>query len=582
MLSVTAFFLYFSKSISFTVDIVGQLQSISDGTTLVSREGKFEFGFFSPGNSKDRYVGIWFKKIPVQTVVWVANRCNPINYSSGLLMINNKGNLVLLYQNKSVVWSTSSSKEAKKPLVQLLDSGNLVLIDEEGGNSESYLWQSFDYPSDTALPGMKIGWDLRIGLNRRLMAWKNWDDPCPGDLSWEIRFNDAQHHRNPETYLMKGKVKYFRASPWNGLGFGGYPNLTATQPFNYQVADNEEEVYSMYNVTNNSLISMMVLNQTSATRQRFNWMDQSWRLYSAVPKDNCDTYGRCGANGYCAKYENPLCQCLKGFKPKSPENWNLRDWSQGCAREILLNCEDKDREKDGAKCLSNCSCVAYANFDISGKGSGCIIWFGDLMDVRTIPPPSQDLTSSKDRIMENDTSRDLSKENMELPLFELSTIILATNNFSASNKLGQGGFGPVYRGKLEDGQEIAVKRLSSSSGQGIEQFKNEVSLIAKLQHRNLAWTLVQHGRGIELLDSCLRNSHHDFQEVLRCIHVGLLCVQQSAADRPVMSSVILMLGSDSHVLPQPKRPGYFMEEPPPGCPVSSLTNDMTISVLEAR
>ena len=93
---------------------------------------------------------------------------------------------------------------------------------------------------------------------------------------------------------------------------------------------------------------------------------------------------------------------------------------------------------------------------------------------------------------------------------------------------------------------------------------------------------MQQGRGIELLDSCLRNSHYDFQEVLRCIHVGLLCVQQSAADRPGMSSVILMLGSDSHVLPQPKRPGYFLEEPPPGCPVSSPTNDMTISVLEAR
>ncbi|OMO94638.1 hypothetical protein COLO4_16243 [Corchorus olitorius] len=54
-----------------------------------------------------------------------------------------------------------------------------------------------------------------------------------------------------------------------------------------------------------------------------------------------------------------------------------------------------------------------------------------------------------------------------------------------TNKLGQGGFGPVYKGKLHDGKHVAVKRLSSSSGQGIEEFKNEVVLISKLQHRNL-------------------------------------------------------------------------------------------------
>ncbi|KAJ0700270.1 putative protein kinase RLK-Pelle-DLSV family [Helianthus annuus] len=61
----------------------------------------------------------------------------------------------------------------------------------------------------------------------------------------------------------------------------------------------------------------------------------------------------------------------------------------------------------------------------------------------------------------------------------------ATNDFSQENKLGVGGFGAVYRGKLEDGHEIAVKRLSKNSGQGDLEFKNEVLLVAKLQHRNL-------------------------------------------------------------------------------------------------
>ncbi|KAK1582655.1 hypothetical protein Q3G72_017012 [Acer saccharum] len=83
---------------------------------------------------------------------------------------------------------------------------------------------------------------------------------------------------------------------------------------------------------------------------------------------------------------------------------------------------------------------------------------------------------------------------LELPMFELSTIANATDNFSLHNKLGEGGFGPVYKGTLTDGQEIAVKRLSKISGQGLNEFKNEVILIAKLQHRNL----------VKLLGCCIQ------------------------------------------------------------------------------
>ncbi|XP_060188690.1 G-type lectin S-receptor-like serine/threonine-protein kinase SD1-1 [Lycium barbarum] len=75
-------------------------------------------------------------------------------------------------------------------------------------------------------------------------------------------------------------------------------------------------------------------------------------------------------------------------------------------------------------------------------------------------------------------------EEFEIPLFDLSTIMKATNNFSIDRKIGEGSFGPVYKGILE-GQEIAVKRLSRTSTQGESEFKNEVLCIAKLQHRNL-------------------------------------------------------------------------------------------------
>ena len=73
----------------------------------------------------------------------------------------------------------------------------------------------------------------------------------------------------------------------------------------------------------------------------------------------------------------------------------------------------------------------------------------------------------------------------ELPMFTLETLAAATGGFSEANKLGEGGFGLVYKGSLPGGEEVAVKRLSRSSGQGCQEFKNEVTLISELQHRNL-------------------------------------------------------------------------------------------------
>ncbi|KAK3424076.1 hypothetical protein EUGRSUZ_F00850 [Eucalyptus grandis] len=81
------------------------------------------------------------------------------------------------------------------------------------------------------------------------------------------------------------------------------------------------------------------------------------------------------------------------------------------------------------------------------------------------------------------------KEDIDLPLYDFSTIAVATGHFSQTNMIGAGGFGSVYKGNLSMGQEIAVKRLSKGSRQGLEEFMNEVLLIAKLQHRNLVGLL---------------------------------------------------------------------------------------------
>uniref|UniRef100_A0A2N9IHR5 non-specific serine/threonine protein kinase n=1 Tax=Fagus sylvatica TaxID=28930 RepID=A0A2N9IHR5_FAGSY len=389
--------LFFFFETTYGIDSITSTQSLADGNTLVSKDGNFELGFFSPGSSKNRYLGIWYKNIQDKTVVWVANRDSPINDSSGILMINSTASLVILSQNKSVVWSTSSLKQAQTPLLQLLDTGNLVLTDEK---SEAYLFQ---------------------GTSKNTI----------------------------------------RTGPWNGFGFSGSPGLKPNPVYAFTFVYNQDEVYFMFTLKDKSLLSRAVPNQTTSMFQAFHTEGNSTKLevYSALPIDRCDSYGVCGAYG-----------------------------------RYYIHMGEHKYESQGmqGKCLSNCSCTAYTNSDIK-EGIGCAIWFGDLLDIKQFPDGGQDLyirmhPSELEKLENNvmiDQNIEGQREDQELPLFNLTTIVAATNNFSSNNKLGEGGFGPVYKGTLTDGQEIAVKRLSRGSGQGLSEFKNEVMLIAKLQHRNL-------------------------------------------------------------------------------------------------
>jgi hypothetical protein len=79
--------------------------------------------------------------------------------------------------------------------------------------------------------------------------------------------------------------------------------------------------------------------------QLFIWVevDKKWIEFSSVPKDKCDTYNLCGVYGNCIIGEIPICQCLEGFKPKSPNTWNLDEWSKGCVRTTQLSCQHKDK-----------------------------------------------------------------------------------------------------------------------------------------------------------------------------------------------------------------------------------------------
>ena len=127
----------------------------------------------------------------------------------------------------------------------------------------------------------------------------------------------------------------------------------------------------------------------------------------------CDNYGICAGYGICDISINPVCSCLDKFKPQNEEDWASGDWSGGCVRRTPLNCKNDGLVKySGVKlpdtrnswysqsmnleecekmCLKDCSCMAYANIDIRGKGSGCLLWFEDLMDIKNLGESGQDI-----------------------------------------------------------------------------------------------------------------------------------------------------------------------------------------------
>ncbi|XP_040381833.1 receptor-like serine/threonine-protein kinase SD1-8 [Oryza brachyantha] len=404
---------------------------------LVSPADIFRLGLFPAVNRSRWFLGIWFTVSP-DTVVWVANRDRPLSSPSGVLAISAaRGGLVLLdgAGNETVVWSSSNSSAAAAGVVavvqaELLDTGNLVVRDKDG----NVLWQSFEHPTNTFLPGIRVGKDLRTGAEWSLSSWRSADDPSPGD------FRGFAPRSPAEWYMRNTSGGCGRRTPLQcGAGGGG---------------------------------------------------------------------GGGGGGGEDGFY------LLRGVK--LPE-------THGCAVDTGATLEECRR-----RCLSDCNCTAFSGADIRGSGSGCIQWFGELMDTRFVDG-GQDLyvrlakselglqhftrtnkfvlvitlvitgfvllllslglfliwrkARRGKKVSVLDETGDFISE---CPTYPFEIIRAATNGFSRKNEIGRGGFGIVYKGQLPDGQEIAVKQLSKENTvQGLKEFMNEVDLICKLQHRNL-------------------------------------------------------------------------------------------------
>lgn len=367
-------------------------QSLVDGEVLISPNQVFEFGFFSPGSSTSRFLGIWYKTTP-DIVVWVANRETPINGSQGVLALAENGKLILSSAQSRIIWSSNSSRETTSPDLLLLDSGNLVLAE-----NSTYIWQSFDYPGDTRLPGMKIEEDPDTGEGKYLTSWKSADDPSMGGFSYRI-----ENEGLSQTIIVDGTKKLNRVVFWNG-NFVGYPT-SADPAWKVEVVTNRGRLVSARQPFYDSVHARLTMNY-SGFLQRYVMTEKKdgWSLMIALPHDLCDNYGICGRNGICKIYKNPACECLRGFKPTSEKEWSIFDWKGGCNRNMSLDCQTEEGflEVGGIKfpdslnfrlntsmtidecrdeCLKNCNCTAYAD-PFFNNGSSCMMWFGDLIDMR--------------------------------------------------------------------------------------------------------------------------------------------------------------------------------------------------------
>lgn len=385
-------------------ETISTLQSINDDQIIVSPGKTYALGFFSPGNSKNRYVGIWYNEIPTQTVVWVANRDNPLADSSGVLKLNETGALVLLNHNKSVVWSSNASKPARYPVAKLLDSGNLVVQDgNDTSETKDLLWQSFDYPGDTILPGQKFGRNLVTGLNRFMSSWNSTDDPSQGEYSYQIDISGY-----PQLVLREGAFKRYRFGSWNGIQFSGAPQLKQNNFTRFSFVSDEEELYFRFEQTNKFVFHRMQLSTDGyILGDYWNTEEKVWSLHGKIPVDDCDYYDKCGAYASCNINNVPPCNCLDGFVPKTDDIYG------GCVRRTSLSCHgdgflklsglklpDTERswfnrsislEDCRTLCMNNCSCTAYAALDVSKGPTGCLLWFDDLVDIRDFTDVDEDI-----------------------------------------------------------------------------------------------------------------------------------------------------------------------------------------------
>ncbi|XP_034680644.1 S-locus-specific glycoprotein S13-like [Vitis riparia] len=287
---------------------------------LVSAQGTFTLGFFSLDTGT--YLGIWYTSDVNNKKVWVANRDKPISGTNANLMLDGNGTLMIIHSGGDPI-VLNSNQASGNSIATLLDSGNFVVAElNTDGSVKQTLWESFDDPTDTLLPGMKLG----INLKTRQKLVTRFVDKRTSACSWDFHSRMEWHTTGNET--PRGHL----LEQWNSKRFG------------YSVQD--------------GAISKWVLNS------RGGFFDTHGTLF--VKEDMCDRYDKYPG---CAVQEPPTCrtrdyQFMKQSVLNSayPSLMNI-DTSLG-----LSDCQ--------AICRNNCSCTACNT--VFTNGTGCQFWRDEL------------------------------------------------------------------------------------------------------------------------------------------------------------------------------------------------------------
>ncbi|KAL2462693.1 G-type lectin S-receptor-like serine/threonine-protein kinase CES [Forsythia ovata] len=335
---------YFVNSAERDTILQGQ-QPLRDWESLNSENNMFRLQFFSPGNSNSRYLGIFSEGD--KQAVWIANRNTPIADTSGSLMVDTDGKLKIMYNGGNVLIS-NSAPIARNASATLQDDGNFVLREMNlNGSINGTLWQSFDYPTDTFLPGMKLGIDFKTGHHWSLTCWISDDVPSPGTYT----IGGDPNGTNQLTIWWQGNV-YWTSGLWHDGHFNNSPQLSSDDYVRFSYISNQNEKYLTYSV-----------NNVPMTYFRIYPSGIVWKTFGQQNFDKC--YLPLFPDGGCKKKKLPECRKadfwfdrrvgdMDGETYRFEENYNLS----------IFDCQDK--------CEQNCLCIAFASLTLDG--TGCQIW----------------------------------------------------------------------------------------------------------------------------------------------------------------------------------------------------------------
>jgi hypothetical protein len=306
---------------------------------------------------------------------------------------------VVLDATGKIVWSSNvkiAHSAINSMMGVLMDSGNFLLR-----SGETILWQSFDHPSDTFLPGMKVGNNRKTGQRRQLTSWIDAEDPQPGLFSFGLDTTGPL-----QFFIWKDHVPYSRTNVYsNSMSL---TKLSRWLPFAYYITVKLEgdDIYLSYSISDISAILRITL-VPNGRLEALIWEEKNSKWFSMWqwPKVYCDFYGHCSPFSSCDKKGSPVyCKCLTGFQPKVQQEWHMTNWtSDTCVRQKALTCDKGDgflkietiklpdhsylvenmsANDCESRCLQNCSCTAYALVNASqGNSVNCLSWYGDLMDI---------------------------------------------------------------------------------------------------------------------------------------------------------------------------------------------------------